>query len=589
MDAVVVRTIERESGAVPLLFRQQLAAYLARYSGDRRVLVARAHALWSSGMRATEILALLEMPTPLDTTLEAALATIADRQSAGTWEHPSSPVGLACLRCAIAMYVRPVTSERYESALIGRIGARAFLALSELLTELRLAQARQRAFGLEGTDEELTRLQTVPLISEEPRFAAFIAEYPRRVRSELEHGEDKIREALRVATEATRRKDEFLAILGHELRNPLAPILTALELMRMHGDDPRTRREREVIERQAKHLRRLVEDLLDVSRITQGKVNLNKEPIEVANAAMVAVEMCSPLFETAHHRLEVEVPPNGLLIEADRVRLAQVFTNLLTNAAKYTPHGGSIRLRASAHAGEAVISVSDDGIGMSPEMLPRVFEPFTQGQRSLDRSQGGLGIGLTLAKSLVELHAGNISAFSAGVGKGSEFVVRLPLLGEGQAEAIFADALRAHSVEINISGEIQAVRLENQTALVRVLLVDDNEDALDLLEQALKARGYDVHAAGDGLRALEMARVVTPDVAVIDIGLPVMDGYEVAGRLRSVCGSSLRMIALTGYGQDSDRERARSAGFDEHLVKPVDIRVLVEAIRSSLGRSSVSG
>ncbi|HEX7836797.1 MAG TPA: ATP-binding protein, partial [Kofleriaceae bacterium] len=373
------------------------------------------------------------------------------------------------------------------------------------------------------------------------------------------------------AEAANRAKDEFLAILGHELRNPLAPILTALHLMRLRDGD-HLARERAVIERQAQHLVRLVDDLLDVSRITRGKIELKKQRVEVADVVARAIEMASPLLEQRRHDLRVEVPSQGLAVDADPDRLAQVVSNLLTNAAKYTEQGGRITLAASAGHGEIAIRVEDTGIGIAPEMLPRVFEMFVQERQALDRSRGGLGLGLTIVRSLVAMHGGSVEVRSEGHQRGAEFLVRLP-----------AAVPATHDADAIARSPGAAPRPTGSGG--RILVVDDNEDAADLLAAALEAMGHTVRVAHDGPEALKVAAGFGPDVAVLDIGLPVMDGYELARRLRELPGlERLHLVAVTGYGQDADRRRSAEAGFAAHFVKPFDlgaIESLIKQLRSA--------
>ncbi len=360
----------------------------------------------------------------------------------------------------------------------------------------------------------------------------------------------------REAREADRRKDEFLALLGHELRNPLAPILTALQLMQLRGTGDE--REHKMIERQVRHLNRLIDDLLDVSRITRGKVQLKKEPLELSAVLAEAIEMASPLFEQRSHALSIDVPREGLVVDADPVRLAQVFANLLVNAAKYTEPGGEIALTARREKNRLAVSVKDNGIGIAPEVLPKVFDLFVQAERTLDRPQGGLGIGLALARNLVDLHGGTIAAHSDGPGKGSEFVARLPL-----------SPTRSTPADAPAAGAPAPARRRSG---LRILLVDDNLDAVDVLAEALRSFGHEVVVAHDGPEALTLARDFRPHTALLDIGLPVMDGYELAAALRKAQGCEpLRLIALTGYGQDADKARSHGAGFDVHLVKPIDL------------------
>jgi signal transduction histidine kinase/CheY-like chemotaxis protein len=371
---------------------------------------------------------------------------------------------------------------------------------------------------------------------------------------------DAEREALLAAAEqANRAKDDFIAMLGHELRNPLAPILTATQLLRLRGTD-RTLREVNVIERQAQHLVRLVDDLLDVSRITSGKVTLAKESVEIAEVVASAIETASPIIESARHTLVTEVPKEGMVVEVDRVRMAQVIANLLTNAAKYTPPGGRIRISAVLEGDHVGIAVDDNGVGISPELLPQVFDLFVQARQTLARSQGGLGLGLTIVRSLVTMHGGNVTAESDGLAKGSRFTVRLPV-----------SKVRARAVTSSSPAKRVAPRRE------RVLVVDDNADAADMLRVALEALGYRTLVANDGPEALRIAGEMMPDVALLDIGLPVMDGYELAQRMRAQ-HPDIDLVAITGYGQDSDVQRSREAGFREHLTKPVDLERLARLL-----------
>ena len=363
------------------------------------------------------------------------------------------------------------------------------------------------------------------------------------------------------ALEASTAKDEFLAMLGHELRNPLAPIVTALQLMKLRSADV-LRKERAVIERQVKHLTRLVDDLLDVSRITLGKVALKKVLVEVADVVNRAVELSSPLFEQHQHHLSVAVPRHGLALYGDATRLSQVLSNLLNNAAKYTPRGGHIEIAASRNEQRILLTVRDDGMGIAPEMLTRVFDRFAQERQGIDRSVGGLGLGLAIVKSLVAMHDGTVSVISEGHGRGSVFTVDLPA-----APAVRAPA--AADARPRPAGAAGRGR--------RVLVVDDNADARDLLAEALRESSHVVAVAHDGPSALLLAGTFLPQVALLDIGLPVMDGYELARRLRSRVGS-LRLIAVTGYGQPQDRETADQAGFDALLVKPVALEQLESAI-----------
>lgn len=365
--------------------------------------------------------------------------------------------------------------------------------------------------------------------------------------SERRRAENRLREA-------DRRKDEFLAMLAHELRNPLAPIVSAVELMELIGlPEGELQWCKQVIERQVQHLVRLVDDLLDVSRITRGKIKLRREPVELAAVITRAVETSRPIIAERRQELVIESPAAPLVLLGDLTRLAQVVSNLLNNAAKYSDEQGRIWLSVAADDGEAVVRVRDTGCGIAPEVLPHVFDLFTQADRTLDRSQGGLGIGLTLVKALAELHGGSASATSAGLGSGSEFSVRLPL----------APATTASRPESERDHKAATPR--------RVLVVDDNVDAALSLSRLLQAAGHEVEAVHDGLAALASAPQLRPDVILLDIGLPGIDGYEVARRLRSQPETRCAvLVALTGYGQDEDRRRSQEAGFDHHLVKPVE-------------------
>jgi len=392
-----------------------------------------------------------------------------------------------------------------------------------------------------------------------------------RTRKRLEEHAAELESARDRLEQATRAKDEFLAMLGHELRNPLAPILTALQLMQLKGA-PEIEKERRIIERQTKHLVRLVDDLLDVSRIARGKIDLKKERVQVSSVVARAIELASPLLESRGQRLDIDVPQTGLVVDADPSRLAQAIANLLTNAAKYTERTGKIVIRASRSGDDVCIAVRDDGIGIEAAMLPRIFDMFVQERQALDRSQGGLGLGLTIVQSIIALHGGSASASSAGPGKGSEFVLRMPVAADaGGAPASAGPKTRMRSSTLSGSD---------------ILIVDDNDDAAALLAEALEMKGHRVRIAPDGPSALALLAESTPAIALLDIGLPGMDGYELAARIRDDRAlSRLRLIALTGYGQPSDRQRTAAAGFDAHLVKPTDVDELDRVLRSWSARS----
>ena len=376
--------------------------------------------------------------------------------------------------------------------------------------------------------------------------------------------------ALNQAETANRAKDEFLAVLGHELRNPLAPITTALHLMRLRAGEV-AHKERVIIERQVDHLTRLVDDLLDVSRITRGKIELKKQTIELSEVLARAIELSSPLLEQRQHRLELAVPSRGLTVNGDATRLAQIFSNLITNAAKYTESGGELAIFAERRGDEAVVRVRDNGIGISADVLPRVFDLFVQDRQALDRSQGGLGLGLAIVQSLVTMHGGSVTARSEGKGRGSELEVRLPVAA---AESSAVSPQAAGAGQRGADGREGSARL-------RVLIVDDNADAAELLAELLAAAGHETRVAHDGPAALRIAEELRPDVSLLDIGLPVMDGYELARRLRELPQlRAMYLVAVTGYGQESDRARAKASGFDAHLVKPVQVDEMLELLEA---------
>lgn len=362
--------------------------------------------------------------------------------------------------------------------------------------------------------------------------------------------------------EADRRKDEFLATLAHELRNPLSPIRNALELLKIPRlDEAAARHSREILERQVHHLVRLVDDLLDVSRVTRSKIELRKEPVEFATVVARAVETAAPLIELQGHHLEISVSSESLLLDADPVRLAQVVANLLTNSAKYTEANGRIWLTAAREENQAVLRVRDTGIGIAPDMLPHVFDLFVQADQTSAKTQGGLGIGLTLVKNLVEMHGGRVEAHSEGLGKGCEFVVRLPLT--------------ARQADEPVDAKVAEVSQPAPKSGHRLLVVDDNHDAAISLAMLLRMLGHEVEVANDGRSALEMAPAIRPSVIFLDIGMPGMDGYEVARRLRQRPDMKhVVLVALTGWGQQADRRRSKDAGFNHHLVKPAEAKAI---------------
>jgi PAS domain S-box-containing protein len=376
--------------------------------------------------------------------------------------------------------------------------------------------------------------------------------------------------------EADRRKDEFLAMLAHELRNPLAPLSNSLQILRLTEDlPPAVEHVRDIMQRQVDHMVRLVDDLLEVSRITRGKIELRKRPVELMSVIGSAIETSRPLIEANQHQLAVSLSPEPLPLEADAVRLAQVVANLLNNAAKYTPAGGQIWLSARREGPEALISIRDTGVGIAREMLPKVFDLFAQVDRTLVRAQGGLGIGLTLARNLVQMHGGRIEARSDGAGKGSEFVVRLPLSKDAAVESEYPAT----------ASSAMAATLKTNYPAHRILVVDDTPAALYVLAKLLKTMNQEVFTADNAAAAIAVARAEKPDLVISDIAMPDTDGYELARTLRGEPAlAPITLCALTGYGQESDRQRAIAAGFDHHLIKPVSFQSL-EALLRSLGES----
>ncbi len=434
--------------------------------------------------------------------------------------------------------------------------------LSVLLISRRLSRdfesAREAAAALaEGRPPDPAR----PGVAEAREMHASLERAAKLLHDRERERDEQLQRAVMAqahAEEANRTKDGFLAVLGHELRNPLAPALTALELMKARGGTTLVR-EREVIERQITHMTRLVDDLLDVSRLTRGKITLVRQRFELRTAVDRALDMARPIIGQHGHTLSVSVPEAGVPLDGDADRIVQVIVNLLTNAAKYTPPDGRLLLAADVHPKRVELACEDNGPGVPAEVVPVIFEPFTQGPRSIARQQGGLGLGLALARSLTELHGGGLR-YEAVQPHGSRFIVSLPLASADVVEA------GVETVETTVSRR-------------RVLLVDDNVDGLEMMRVALESKGHDVQSARDASSAVALAAVTLPDVAVLDIGLPDMNGYELARALRAT-QPHLRLIALTGYGQETDAEAALEAGFDAHCTKPVRIAALLDQIAS---------
>ena len=455
---------------------------------------------------------------------------------AGAVDYVAIPVVPEILRSKVAVLVE-LYCKRHELRQLNRILANANKQLSEANVTLQAEKTRE----LQAVNATLQRAN---------------AELERANRSLHREVSERTR-AEQALQAADRNKDEFLAMLAHELRNPLAPILNALQLLRMKPSASQSQWAQEVIQRQLAALTRLVDDLLDVSRITRGKITLTRQPLTVATLITRAVETVEPLITERKHQLMLRIPPEVLRVDGDPTRLTQALGNVLGNAAKYTERGGRIDLICARRGTEVEIRVRDNGIGIPAELLPRIFDLFTQLDRRSDDSFGGLGIGLALVRRLVEMHGGSITASSNGEGAGSEFVMRLPLLAEGA---------------LCVEDQTEAQPCETSSVPRRILLADDNADALESLATVLRLRGHEVFSAPNGAIALETAARHLPEVALLDIGMPLIDGYEVARRIRAQeWGKGVTLVAVTGWGQESDRVRSQEAGFDTHLVKPLDL------------------
>ena len=428
-----------------------------------------------------------------------------------------------------------------------------------------LAVAEKRTFVFEHRvrrfdgEWRLCSIRAVPILNADNSIREWVGVHTDI--TERKRDEEQLRRLAAELSEANLRKDEFLATLAHELRNPLAPIRTGLQLIKLAaGQEATIEQARAMVERQVTQMVRLVDDLMDVSRISRGTLELRKERVSLATVLNSAVETSLPLIEQMGQRLSVTLPGQPLVVDADTTRLAQVFLNLLNNAAKYGDRGGHIQLGVERQQGDAVVTVKDSGIGIAANQMPRIFEMFTQLDGSSDKSQGGLGIGLSLVKRLVEMHGGRVEARSEGPGKGSEFVVRLPVA--------------AHAASSNEPVDEADLRASPPR---RILVVDDNRDGADSLSQMLQIMGNDTRTAYDGQAGVDMAAEFRPDVVLLDIGLPTLDGYDACRRIRGQSwGKGIVLIAVTGWGQDEDRRRSRDAGFDLHLVKPVDPGVLMQ-------------
>jgi signal transduction histidine kinase len=480
----------------------------------------------------------------------------------GTFSHSSLSGWSSSVTIPVAVVERPfrqsLTLLMLVAAALVSVGtAGAYLLAAAISAEIKSATEAADTLALgKGLANDASRLHEISHLRESlDRSASLLAARQQERDEHLARAESARAEA----ESANRTKDEFLAMLGHELRNPLSPIVTALHLVKARGSE--WTREHAVIERQVQHMIRLVGDLLDVSRITRGKIELHREVVPLESVVTRAMEMTAPVFEARRHIVHTAVP-DGIFVNGDPVRLAQIFANLFSNAAAYTPAGGEVSISATRSGGDVRVAVTDNGRGLSPELLPRIFDLFVQGPRSIERREGGLGLGLAIASSLAKLHRGRIEAYSDGTDRGSTFVVYLPEVPPESPAPKAADRTT-----------VEAPRQ------LRLLVVDDNRDAAQMLEELFRDRGHLTMTAANGHDALDILDGFKPDIAVLDIGLPIMDGYELASRIRAKLGSSTPiLIALTGYGQPEDLRRSRDAGFARHLVKPVDGDELLDLI-----------
>ncbi len=586
---------------MPSLFKERLFVYLSRFCDIRYCIARHVGFLVGLGRPAGDrqcppetiehVVRLIRRPLPRNDALTPRLALLEGGDAPfASLPAPDTPAEQAIFACATHVFLQTPQAPRCLKALRRAVDGSTFQHLLVFFSFVRTAHYWTKVHPELEFEDDIKRLLAThealaQCVLNDAEASAFETtqvlldelhslRHERALRDAMERALEAKREAearltreLAVTTDlsqADRRKTEFLAMLSHELRNPLAPIRNAVEILRKSGGEEQLRQQAiGIIHRQVGQMVRLVDELLDVSRISQGKIELRREPIELASVVHHAVEAVRPLAESMDHELTVTLPQQPVYLDADPTRLAQVVGNLLNNACKFTEKGGQILLTVEREGEQAVLRVQDTGIGIAAEQLTRIFEMFTQNDPSFANSQGGLGLGLPLVKTLVEMHGGTVEARSAGVGQGSEFVVHLPI----QSEPLPAPFQ-------------QPSDLEPATAVRRhILVVDDNLDAARSLATLLKLSGHEVHTANDGLEAVEASATLRPDVILLDIGLPRLDGYEAARRIREQRrGEGLKLVALTGWGQEEDRRRSEEAGFDAHLVKPVDVDVLAKIL-----------
>jgi signal transduction histidine kinase/CheY-like chemotaxis protein len=549
---------------LPSLFKERLFVYISRFCEVRYCIARHVGFLVGLGRPSgdsgcavqsiDEVLALVRRPLPRGEGLQPTLAQCEACEAALVkLPAPDSTMEQALFACATHVFLQSPDAARCLCALQRALGEPQVQYLTVFLAFVRTAHYWTKTHEDLHMEEDISEL-----LKTHEALGKCVLNDPEAASSVVS--------AYEALLEADRRKGEFLAMLAHELRNPLAAIRNAVQiLMRTESADPTVRSASEILDRQVGHMARQVDDLLDVSRISQGKIALRKKRIELVPVVNHAIEATRPQFECLGHELTVTLPPNPVYVHGDAIRLTQVVCNLLNNACKFTDNGGSIRLTVQQEGEQVVVRVRDTGIGIAADQLGRIFEMFAQINTSLESSRSGLGLGLTLVKNLVELHGGAVEARSAGIGQGSEFVIRLPLL------AGLPTKPEEHSVAQLVS-----------TITRRILVVDDNRDSAKSLAMLLKMSGHDVHTAHDGLEAVEAAATLQPDVILLDIGMPRLNGYEAARRIRErQRHKNLTLVALTGWGQDEDRRRSEDAGFDSHLVKPVDLAALTKLLAQS--------
>jgi len=538
------------------------------------------------GIAGVFLLATYAVSSVVIISLAEALRALAERDKRALFDRKRAGEASALLANIVETSDDTIVSKTLDGVILSwnagaerLFGYAAAEAIGQSITLIIPEELRQEELSILGRlrrGERIEHFETVRVAKDGRRVDVSLTVSPIRDDEGEIVGASKIarditdrKRAEQALRDADRRKTEFLATLAHELRNPLAPIRNSLEIIkRADGDRDLLRRGRDAIERQVGHMVRLVEDLLDVSRITRDELELRRTGAELASVVHQAVETCRPLAERENQTIEVRLPGEPVYLDADPVRLAQVFSNLLHNACKYTPPGGSISLAAEAQGGEVVVNVKDSGIGISPAQLGSIFDMFARADTTLERSRGGLGIGLTLVKRLVEMHGGTIEAHSEGEGRGSEFSVRLPRLAGKPAAR---------------EGPVAAAKVGPGPARHRVLVVDDNVDSADSLATLMHLSGHETRIAYDGEDALAAAEEFRPEVILLDIGLPKVHGFGVCRGVREKpWGEDIVIVALTGWGQDEDRQRSQEAGFDRHIVKPVDYQALTELLDSLL-------